>query len=116
MPKKVTVQEASPSPSPSAAVLDSEGGPVDVPINSLGDDSDEEDGDNTTLKAGKDASEDEEDTWNPSEEKLPGQDDKLVSKGKEKGKGKAVATDEDKEGEKPHPWQAVWSEEKNGEL
>ncbi|KAI9637403.1 uncharacterized protein MKK02DRAFT_32260 [Dioszegia hungarica] len=100
--KAVTVEEASPSPpplpsEPAPAVVE-EGdadAPVDVPIASLGGD-DEDD---------VAAENDEEDEWDPSEERRPGE----PATKKQKGKGKAVEA----EIEEPHPWQAVWSAEKN---
>lgn len=67
---------------------------------------------------GADAGEEEEEEWDPAAETLPGQ---AQQKGKGKGKQKeadpasAAVTEDGNDGEsKPHPWQAVWSEEKNG--
>lgn len=115
--KQATVEDASPSPPPlpteqpplptGQPPLPTEPvpGAVDEPIRSLGDgvsdDDDEED------------EEEEEEEWDPSEERLPGQEGK---KGTGKGKGKeSRAGGEGGEEVKAHPWQAVWSAEKNGE-
>lgn len=116
--KKVTVQEASPSPPPlpkeplpSSSVIPPTSNTeavVDQPITSLGAEGSDED--------------DDEDEWDPSEERIPGQESSGKGKDKGKGKGKQVASEEagetgeeGKEEEKAHPWQAVWSAEKNGE-
>jgi hypothetical protein len=98
--QKVTVEDASPSPPLPSEPLPaaSTSAPVDEPITSLG----------------FDESEDEDDEWNPSSERLPGEE------GKEKGKGKGKETQDagrtGGDGEKAHSWQAVWSAEKNGAL
>lgn len=99
-----TVQEASPSPPPlpkeslPAAGPSTEAGPADQPITSLGEGDDED-----------------ADEWDPAEERLPGQD----APKKDKGKGKATAAAATAHGiaagdGNAHPWQAVWSPEKNG--
>lgn len=117
MAPKPSVQEASPSPPPlppgpvptgsssNAGPLENQ--PADVPIASIGEDEDDEDdvdeNDDEVENAGaskEDGSDDEE--WDPSEERLPGQSSK------DKGKGKA--TDQDAS----QPWQAVWAPEQNG--
>jgi hypothetical protein len=117
MSKQGTVAEASPSPPllpneplPSSSLASSSTlAPVntDQPITSLGDgESDDED------------EADPEEVWDPSEERLPGQDSSGLSKDKGKGKGKAKEGDGAGGGaaDGAHPWQAVWSPDKNGEL
>lgn len=123
MSKQVTVAEASPSPPPlpkeplpstdditaSSAVADTNGetAVVDQPITSLGDGESDEEGD-----------EEDEEVWDPSEERLPG-DVSISGKKRDKGKGK-LKQEESVPGvvaaDGAHPWQAVWSAEKNGEL
>jgi hypothetical protein len=57
--------------------------------------------------------EDEQEEWDPSEERLPGE---KRNQGKGKGKETAAGAGGEGGGEgKAHPWQAVWSAEKNGE-
>lgn len=113
--KAATVEEASPSPPPlpPGPIPTASSGVIDQPIASLGEGSDDEDEDGGE-DGEEDEEEDDEEEWDPSEERLPGS--------KVKGKGKAKATDATAEGgaaagegeDKAHPWQAVWSPDKNG--
>lgn len=114
MSKQVTVEEASPSPPPlpkevapvasssnssSPAEVSATRDPADVPVDTLGENSDSDQGEED---AGSEIEE-----WDPSEERLPGQTSKSSSS---KGKGKAV------DGETSNqPWQAVWAPEQNGQ-
>jgi hypothetical protein len=89
--KQRAPQEDSPSPPPlptEPAPLANEAGPADVPIASLGSDSEEE---TDTIQEGS-----TKDTGG-------------------KGKRKAVDVDAEEEADsEQHPWQTVWSEESNG--
>ena len=89
---------------------------IDQPITSLGDGpSDDEDDEE------EDQDEDEE-VWDPAEEKLPWQENAPGKKDKGKGKAKQEAAAAGGSGggvaaaDGAHPWQAVWSPDKNGEL
>lgn len=109
--KAATVTEASPSPPPlppgpipstSASASTST---YNQPIKSLGEGSDDEDEDEDEDEEGQG----KDDEWDPSAERLPGS---------EKGKGKASAAATGVQApreENAHPWQAVWSADKNGE-
>jgi hypothetical protein len=118
MAPKASVQEASPSPPPlppgplpttsSSSAGPSESRPTDVPIASLGEDDDEEeegegeDQDEGEAGGSKVAGSDDDEEWDPADERLPGQGSK------DKGKGKATEQDANQ------PWQAVWAAEQNG--
>lgn len=118
MSKQATVREASASPPPlpneplpeasgSGTSATSTAAANDVPINTLGD----EDASDDESEAGKTLGglnevedDDDEEEWDPAEERLPGQPSASA-----KGKEKAV------EGEgQEQPWQAVWAAEQNG--
>ena len=117
MAPKASVQEASPSPPPlppgplptasTSAAGASESQVGDVPIESLGDDSADEDDEEEESGAGPSGviQDDEDEEWDPAEERLPGQS------AKDKGKAKETEQDTDKQ-----PWQAVWAAEQNGKL
>ena len=125
MSKQVTVEEGSASPPPlpkesipesstSASVASGSGTKraTDVPVATVAEGSNHEDEDeNENATVGKDQEENvkqsadgEEEVWDPSEERLPGQPSSA------KGKGKAVESDAGGQ-----PWQAVWAAEQNGQ-
>jgi hypothetical protein len=116
MSKQPSVQEASPSPPPlppgpvptasTSAAGESGGQPVDVPINSLGEDEDDSDAASGPDDEVEEKDDDEEEEWDPAEERLPGQ-----GGAKDKGKGKA-----EDQSTADQPWQAVWAAEQNGKL
>lgn len=102
--KKAAPREASesspPLPDEPLPIARTEQDTVDVPIASLGDESDED-----NAGAGEDSADEATATGKPGMDKT--------------GKGKAIVESdqgETAEEAKPHPWQAVWSEEKNGAL
>ncbi|WVQ68347.1 uncharacterized protein L199_006554 [Kwoniella botswanensis] len=104
--KQATVEDATsasptPTPPPASELPESSSTQVDKvedqPIDSLGDD------------------EEEEEEWDPSSERLPGQSS---STSKEKGKAVEDENDKEKEGKEKEqgqeqPWQAVWAAEQN---
>lgn len=119
MSKQVTVEEGSASPPPlpkeslpeASTSTSTSCGPsteqvADIPVGALGEDSNHADGDKrvdaVNPATNEHAEEDEE--WDPAEERLPGQTRSA------KGKGKAA---ESEAGEQP--WQAVWAAEQNGQ-
>lgn len=124
MPKQVTVEEGSASPPPlpkepipeasSSGPIASGSGPersTDIPVSTLGDENEHEnenknDGDGEDQEDQvRDNADAEDEEWDPSEERLPGQSTSA------KGKGKAVESDTGGQ-----PWQAVWAAEQNGQF
>lgn len=92
--KRVTVEDASPSPPPlpkEPLPASNAAEPVDQPIDSIGDEGSE------------DEEEDSNDESDPASERGPaGLNGKVKGKGKEAANGDAL------------PWQAVWAPEQNG--
>lgn len=117
MAPKASVQEASPSPPPlppgplptatTSATGANEAQVGDVPIDSLGNDSEDEDDEEEETRGGPSGvnKDDEDEEWDPAEERLPGQSTK------DKGKRKETNNDANSQ-----PWQAVWAAEQNGKL
>jgi len=91
--KPVTIEDASPTPPPLPnEPLHTATETIDLPITSLGGGLDEE----------------EEQEWDPAEERGPGESSSS-------GKGKGVAKGEEEGGDE-QPWQAVWAPDQNGQL
>ena len=112
--KAATVEEASPSlpPLPSGP-LPTQEAPIAELINFLGEDDSEDERPKEDGGHAEDGAGENEEEWDPSAERLPGEGAK--GKGKEKASSEGGASGGEGTGENAHPWQAVWSPEKNGE-